>query len=189
MRLPLLFLLASLSPALADDDRHERDDDDDHGYDEGRAAARAAPSAAPSPEATLYARECGSCHVAYPPALLPARSWQAIMANLGDHSGEVATPDPTPPPTLSAWLAGGAGDRLPGGPARGIARIPPTETPLRITTLSWFRGEHDEIPTSWVRDNPEVKSFSACAACHADAAAGRFDEHRVSVPGHGRWDD
>ena len=26
--------------------------------------------------------ECGSCHVAYPPGLLPAASWRAIMAGL-----------------------------------------------------------------------------------------------------------
>ena len=27
----------------------------------------------------VYVEECGSCHMAYPPGLLPALSWQKIM--------------------------------------------------------------------------------------------------------------
>lgn len=32
-----------------------------------------------------YAQECGSCHMAFAPALLPAPSWQRIMNGLGRH--------------------------------------------------------------------------------------------------------
>ena len=38
----------------------------------------------------LYKQECGSCHFAYPPSFLPARSWEKIMKNLSDHFGENA---------------------------------------------------------------------------------------------------
>jgi hypothetical protein len=36
-------------------------------------------------------KECGVCHIAYPPQMLPARSWKKIMAGLADHFGENAT--------------------------------------------------------------------------------------------------
>lgn len=29
--------------------------------------------------------ECGDCHFAFPPVLLPARSWKKLMGNLKDH--------------------------------------------------------------------------------------------------------
>ena len=38
-------------------------------------------------------KECGSCHIAYSPQLLPARSWMRVMGNLADHFGESATVD------------------------------------------------------------------------------------------------
>jgi hypothetical protein len=31
---------------------------------------------------------CGSCHMAFPPQMLPARSWTAIMDGLDKHLGE-----------------------------------------------------------------------------------------------------
>ncbi len=160
----LLAVLALAGGALAHDD----DADEDLG--------RRAPAAASSPQ---YRKECGSCHVAYPPGLLPARSWTRLMGGLGDHFGESAElPDATRA-ALTTWLEAQAGGR----------RVPAAETPLRITETRFFRREHDEIPARLVRDNPEVKTFARCNACHADASDGRFDEHTVRIPGHGRWDD
>ena len=40
-----------------------------------------------------YKSECGSCHVAYPPALLPARSWEAILVGFDRHFGTNASVD------------------------------------------------------------------------------------------------
>ena len=40
-----------------------------------------------------YVQECGSCHVPYPPGLLPNESWQRLMANLPQHFGTDASLD------------------------------------------------------------------------------------------------
>ena len=40
-----------------------------------------------------YSEECGSCHMAYPPGLLPAQSWQKLMGGLADHFGDNAELD------------------------------------------------------------------------------------------------
>ena len=42
-----------------------------------------------------YADECGSCHYAYPPGLLPSKSWAKLLDEkaLSNHFGEDATLD------------------------------------------------------------------------------------------------
>ena len=63
------------------------------------ASAVAAPALAdkaprlPAVVPEAYATECGACHLAYPPALLPARSWQRLMAGLDTHFGSDASLD------------------------------------------------------------------------------------------------
>ena len=37
--------------------------------------------------------ECGSCHLAFPPSMLPAASWTRMMAELQDHFGDDASLD------------------------------------------------------------------------------------------------
>ena len=49
--------------------------------EEPAAAAIASPSPA-------WDRECSDCHLAYPPRLLPARSWAKVLAGQRDHFGE-----------------------------------------------------------------------------------------------------
>ena len=41
-----------------------------------------------------YVQECASCHVAYPPGMLPAASWARLMSGLGQHFGTDASFDP-----------------------------------------------------------------------------------------------
>ena len=115
--------------------------------------------------------ECGSCHVPYPPQLLPARSWRAIMAQLDRHFGSDATLDPKSFAEISAYLETNAG-RDP-----RVAKDPPV---LRITETGWFAREHSEIGAAiFIRS--KVKR-SDCAACHRDAANGAFGEHTLQLP-------
>lgn len=134
----------------------------------------------------LYVEECGACHLAYPAKMLPAISWQAIMAGLENHFGENAVLAPDTARQIGDYLNGSAADtgsRYRRGLAAG-------ETPLRITGLPWFRDKHDEVPDRLVGQDAEVKSFSQCQACHGSAAErGIFDEETVDIPGFGRWDD
>lgn len=129
------------------------------------------------PQALLpaYRSECGACHVAFPPALLPAASWARLMANLPTHFGSDASLDAATQKTISDWLAAHAGS------ARKVRRetAPPTED--RITRAAWFVREHDEVPAAvWRR--PDVRSASNCSACHRQADQGNFDEHDVRIP-------
>lgn len=119
-----------------------------------------------------YTAECGACHTAYPPALLPARSWQRLMGGLDRHFGTDAALDPRTLADLSAWLQQHAGS----GPRVGEA--PPQD---RITRSAWFERKHRHVePETWRL--PSVHSAAQCAACHRGADQGRFDDDGLIAP-------
>lgn len=137
------------------------------GADGGRRAAVPLP---PPPPA--YRGECGSCHLPYPPGMLPAASWARLLQNLPRHFGTDASLDPGSVQELSAWLA------LHAATSQRGREAPPED---RITRSAWFQREHHEIaPATWNR--PSIRGAANCAACHAQAEQGVFDEHRVRIP-------
>lgn len=128
--------------------------------------------AAQLPLLPSYKTECAACHIAYPPRLLPAASWQRLMTNLPRHFGTDASLDAATVTALSTWLSANAAE------GRRAAQ-PPAED--RITRSAWFTREHDEVPAAtWKR--PSIKSASNCMACHTGADRGDFNEHNVRIP-------
>jgi cytochrome c553 len=98
--LSALLLLLCLAPVAVWGDDDDDDDDDD------RRPARAAVAPLPlTAERAQYEAECGSCHMAYAPGMLPARSWTKMLAGLDAHFGQNAELDAATVRTLSAWLA------------------------------------------------------------------------------------
>ncbi|WP_456415939.1 cytochrome C [Thiolapillus sp.] len=124
-----------------------------------------------------YRQECGSCHMAYPPGLLPPHSWERLMTTLGDHFGENVKIPKAHWKTIINYLLNGAAGRVDyqvsNQMVRNIKGIP-----VRISELPYFRHRHQDIPEQLVSGNPEIRSFSNCTACHAQAEKGRFDEER-----------
>lgn len=142
-------------------------------------------NAASTPALPLYEQECGACHLAYPPSLLPTRSWESLLSHLDDHFGDDASLDPDSLNGIRTWLTTNAATDH----SRFSRRLDPQAVPERITELPYFQRKHHEIPSRLVTGNPEVGSFSQCNQCHQSAARGRFNEHDVVIPGFGRWDD
>jgi len=122
------------------------------------------------------ATECSTCHIAYPPQLLPARSWQAILGNLGNHFGEDASVAAKDNAEIVAYLTAHAADAkaTPGG-TRYLKGIAATATPLRITETPYWRRWHSEVSAARFK-SPEIKSAANCAACHQGAEQGHFAE-------------
>lgn len=126
--------------------------------------------------------ECGACHMAYHPSLLPERSWRKMMAGLDQHFGENASLDPQAAKEIGDFLAANSADRSENRRAAQIARsIPASATPLRISETPYFVREHDEIAASiWKRKS--IGSPANCGACHKSAEQGDFSERKVSIP-------
>lgn len=122
-----------------------------------------------------YKAECAACHVAYPPALLPAASWQRLMGGLDRHFGVDASLDAATTQAIGDWLAARAGTYK---KVHREANAPPQD---RITRSAWFVREHDEVPAAtWQR--PDVRSPANCSACHRQADLGLYDEHDIRIP-------
>jgi len=179
-------LIVVLAVGLRADEREGHEyEQEEHETGEGLTAAPTQ-----DPGYNLYRTECGSCHLAYPAAMLPAPSWQLVMASLADHFGDNAELDPGKSREIGEFLARHAAAPSRGNYAERTWRATRDRTPpMRITQTDYFRGQHHEIPGPMVAGNPEVGSFSRCEACHTRADQGIFDEHEVRIPGHGRWDD
>jgi nitrate/TMAO reductase-like tetraheme cytochrome c subunit len=122
-----------------------------------------------------YQAECASCHIAYPPQLLPERSWRALMSGLDKHFGTDASLDPQSAAAISAFLEQNAGRK------RASKYSSSAEPVLRITETPWFVHEHDEVPAR-VWKSAQVKSAANCTACHVDADKGNFNEHGIRLP-------
>ncbi|MBB5458278.1 diheme cytochrome c [Paraburkholderia sp. Cpub6] len=119
-----------------------------------------------------YRQECAACHIAYPPGMLPAASWQRILGNLSHHFGTDASLDADSVGQISTWLSANSSGEA------GARAAPPED---RITRSTWFRQEHAEMPASvWKR--PMIRSASNCAACHTRADQGNFSEHFIRIP-------
>jgi hypothetical protein len=140
-------------------------------------------------DSTVYQEECGSCHFAYQPGLLPEASWEKIMDGLANHFDENAELDEVTAGELRAYLYANAADRVGTGRSPGIANSLRGSAPLRITGTTYFQRHHHEIPARIVKGNPEIGSFSHCDACHTGAIDGNYDEHGVRIPGYGPWED
>lgn len=131
-----------------------------------------ADSAPAVPLLPKYRKECSACHVAYPPGMLPAASWQRVMGNLQNHYGTDASLDAATLQELSGWLKAHAGTY------KRVSASPPDD---RITRSAWFIREHNEVPAAtWKL--PAVKSAANCAACHTQADQGDFRERNIRIP-------
>ena len=132
--------------------------------DGGRGMPRDMPQA--------YVAECAACHTAYPPGLLPARSWQRVMTGLDKHYGTDASLDAATVKQLNTWLMANAGTY------KRVAEEPPED---RLTRSAWFERKHREVPSA-VWKHASIKSAANCAACHTGADRGDFDDDNIRMP-------
>ena len=128
--------------------------------------------------------------MAYPPGLLPTRSWKKLMAGLENHFGDNAELDSETFKSISEFLVSNSADDSNYRRSRKIMRsLSNKDAPIRISKTPYIINKHDEIPDRLIKYNKKVNSLSNCSACHNKAEQGLFSEHGVNIPGYGRWDD
>jgi hypothetical protein len=122
-------------------------------------------------------KECGSCHMAFPPQFLPRRSWQKLVDGLATHFGVDASLADAQRAAVLEYHVANAGD-APGAPRAGakmVSGIPADEAPLRITeTPRWIREHRKVKAEKW--KSPAVKSKVNCSACHRQAEQGSYED-------------
>lgn len=124
--------------------------------------------------------ECGDCHMAFHPTLLPAQSWAQIMTALDDHFGEDASLPADKVAAISAFLAAHSAETSDSLAANRFRRVS-AERPLEITATPFWTRQHDGIDDAEFK-LPPVNSKQNCAACHSDAASGTFAPQNIAIP-------
>src|SRR6476659_1329177 len=138
-----------------------------------------------------YQKECGSCHMAYPPEFLPARSWNRVLGSLQDHFGDSAQLDAATQQRIHDYLVAHAADNAQNDHSFAIVHsLRASETPLRITGTPYIAGLHAAVLDPAWGGNPRPKTLAECGVCHLQVQAGNFTMRKFTVTddafrGHG----
>ncbi len=135
----------------------------------------------PARDAT-FDLQCGACHLAFPPSLAPAATWNAILADLQHHFGADASLSPDQVTSIRFWLDGNSAEHWDTLPSH-VLRMAAAGS-LRISDTPGWQRLHRDIPAAVFA--PKRLRHSDCAACHADAASGLFAPQEIDIPEAGQ---
>jgi hypothetical protein len=138
-----------------------------------------------------YQEECGACHFAYQPGLLPAKSWEVLLTDqaLRKHFGVNAELDDDTLKEIRDYAISNSAEKSWYKRSRKIAAATRNgPAPLRITQLRYIIRTHHDIPEKMIQGNKDVKSLSFCNKCHTRAAKGIYDADTVNIPHYPNWD-
>ena len=128
-----------------------------------------------------YIDECGACHFAYQPELLPSASWLKILNQLDDHFGEEIEADPDTIKTILDYLKTNGAENSSAKRSKKIMRNLGNQVPMRISDIPYIREKHHELdPAIFKRES--VGSLANCTACHITAEKGIYDDDDVKIP-------
>jgi len=112
----------------------------------------------------VVVKECGACHMVYPPALLPARSWSKIINDLGNHFGDDATLPAATQARILDFYGRNAGDGV-NGDSWIMRGVRDGVTPARITKMPFWLGIHGGFGASAFK-RTQVRKPGNCLGCH-----------------------
>jgi len=136
----------------------------------------------PLPTNTSWETECGECHLAFHPTLLPARSWKLMMEQQHKHFDEDLDYDEETVAEILHFLITNASESGLTEAAHKIDKsVSKSNAPLRITETRYWKKKHEEIEDRYWKAK-EVKSKTNCAACHLDAKTGWFEDSNMRLP-------
>jgi cytochrome b len=126
----------------------------------------------------LWHKECGSCHLAYAPSMLPIASWQRMLDEQEKHFGEdlgisaatsarlIEHAKATPAPSWGAWKL--------------ASSVPAGQAPLEVSGTPFWKAVHASLPETAFRP-PLSAGKHECEACHRDAASGKFHPRMIQL--------
>lgn len=173
-----LFLAGTLFMAAADDDHHERHRERRRERHRENHHAEDRLQAVNNP---VFKEQCGECHFAYQPELLPSASWMKILENLDDHFGEAVELDDDAKQIIADYLEANGAEKSSAEIAVKIMRRLHNPTPLRITDTPYIKDKHHEISAEILK-RESIGSLSNCEACHITAGNGNYDDDGVRIP-------
>lgn len=130
----------------------------------------------------IYKKECGSCHMAFPPNVLPAKSWKIMMGDLQNHFGDDASIEESAKKEIEKFLVKHSAEMsLEEASIKFLRSIGNDTPPLRITEIRYWKEKHGSIRQAIYR-REAIRSKINCVACHKWAEYGSFEDSDIRIP-------
>ena len=129
----------------------------------------------------IYHKECGECHSAYSPFLLPKKSWEKVLGKLDNHFGEKITEaniTKSEQLSIKEFLLANSAESSTREVSVKIMDSLGDRRPKAITKTPYWRERHKDIPKSAYKDK-DIKDKSNCKACHRDFEYGNLDDMNI----------
>ena len=125
-----------------------------------------------------FAKECGSCHIIYPPFLLPQKPWEIMMSNLENHFGDDASIDDETNRNILEFLVKNAAQNTDNKIAFNILQNT-QDNEISITKYKYWIDSHKNINEK-VFKYVDIKSKSNCGACHKNIENGIIQKSLIN---------
>lgn len=129
----------------------------------------------------IYREQCGVCHFAYQPALLPSGSWHKILSRLPDHNEESVVVEESDIKIIKEYLEKNAAEHSSAKRAVKILKSLEAHTPEKITDVPYIRRKHHDVKDE-VFKRKSIGSPANCVACHTTAEDGVYEDDNVRIP-------
>ena len=124
----------------------------------------------------LYKKECGSCHIAYAPYLLPKKAWANLMDGLENHFGDDASLEETDFEGIASFLNAHSSEAYESFFKANLADE--NESEIAISKYKFYEKAHETLPQGLFKA-PNIKSKANCNACHEDGEQGFFGKSGI----------
>ncbi len=129
----------------------------------------------------VYKNSCGTCHFAYQPGLLPARSWRKIINGPDGHAGGGLSLDNKTKAEIEKYLTQNSAEKTQSKRSRKIVASIGSDVPTRISQVPYIKEKHHKIGQE-VFSRKSIGWRGNCVACHKTAESGDYDDDNVSIP-------
>lgn len=128
-----------------------------------------------------YQKNCGACHFAYQPGLLPASAWKSLLEKPDAHAGGALSFDDKTMSEIKNYLIQNSAENSGWGKSGKILSSTINETPVKISEISYIKRKHRGVRDS-IFQRTSIGSRGNCIACHKSAESGLYDEDDVVIP-------
>ncbi len=126
----------------------------------------------------LFVSECASCHILYPPHLLPKESWKKMMGSLQDHFGDDASLDEEDRVAIERFLVENAAQNSKKESSVYILKSLKDYDTIAITDTPYWKKRHKDIKKELFLSK-RIKSKANCKACHTNIEYGLINDRDI----------
>ena len=130
-------------------------------------------------ESDIFVEECASCHILYPPHLLPQKAWNKMMDNLEEHFGDDASVDDSSNKIIRKYLLNNSSETS--NKQASVYIMKEYMNEIAISDTSYWKDIHKNINKK-IFQSKKIRTKSNCKACHTNFENGLIENEDINIP-------